>query len=107
MEITVRLLVLTLLAGSCILAAEGFFIGDYKLTSDYDDYYRINHASEKRSSYRNRAPEWRPCLTMCVDGCIVYKKFDLQHCARQCLRHGIKGFEPITHCFNYNSVLMV
>ena len=54
-----------------------------------------------KRAYRVRDPKWRPCLTMCVDGCSPWKEFNLNYCARQCMDYPIFNFVPERNCFDY------
>ena len=53
-----------------------------------------------------RDPQWRHCISMCMDGCSMWDTWGgrhFQHCTRSCLREGYKNFIPENNCFQWQS----
>ena len=95
------ILAIGVLVGSmCADAFSMKFLGSMSTSPDYDSSPQLPFGFVQRVDHF-RDPLWRPCITRCIAGCGMYRKFHLKYCAENCVDKKFKHFSPINYCFDF------
>ena len=70
-------------------------------TDDNDISFSPYHRGFVQQRDHVRDPRWRPCISLCLAGCGMYR-FDLKYCAHSCLLHSYDTFFPENYCFDFS-----